>query len=139
MRTTRRKLNTRIYYANEAVRNIGKVISDYLAGYEAEKKVNERLTCAYQNLEKSKFGICENKNYRLKTQKIRSRQKLISQLLLINYYIGEYCIELSTVKPNPYTYKFNIDRDFGSYYFYAGFDILKEILKEGTRNENIPN
>lgn len=92
MRTTRRKLNTRIYYANEAVRNIGKVISDYLAGYEVENKVNERLTCAYQNLEQSKFGICENKNYRLKTQKIRSRQKLIKHLLFINHYITDYCI-----------------------------------------------
>lgn len=139
MRTTRRKLNTRIYYANEAVRNIGKVISDYLAGYEAEKKVNERLTCAYQNLEQSKFGVCENKNYQLKTQNIRSRQKLIQHLIFINHCVMKYSLELANVKSNNYTYKFNIDRDFGSYYFYKGFDILKEILKEGTRNENIPN
>lgn len=130
MRTTRRKLNTRIYYANEAVRSIGKVISDYLVDCEIEKKVNEGLTTAYQNLEKSKFGICENKNYRLKTQKIRSRQKLIKHLIFINHCVMKYSLELAVTKSNSYTYKFDIDRGLGSYCFDDGFKSLKEILKE---------
>lgn len=131
MRTTRKKLNTRIYWANQAQSYITKAINYCINEYNNKDKFSNNLNLAYQDLEMSWSNCSENVTRKFKPSVIRGKQKLINHLIIINQYITKYIKELNDIDSFYYTnHHIEIDRDLGKYYHYKAITLLDEILRE---------
>lgn len=131
MRTTIKKLNTRIYYANQALTYTTNVLHSYLSGYNQDDRTSRELNLAYQNLEQSWYGVCENVDRKFRVSKIRGRQNLINYLVDINLNIMKYIRDLNEVDSFYYTnHHIEIEKDTGKYYHTKALNSIKRLLRE---------
>lgn len=131
MRTTRNKLNIRIYWAIQAQIYVSTCINRCINGYKDNKDISRELNLAYQNLEMSWSNISENVNRKFISSKIRGNQDLINYLIDINKVIGKYIGDLND--EGSYSRNNNhleIDRNLGKYYHTKALKLLDKILKE---------
>lgn len=132
MRTTRKKLNLRMYWACQAQIYVNTCINKCINGYKDRDSISKELNLAYQNLEMSWSNIATKTDRKFISSKIRSNQKLIQHLGYINYYISKYIEELNDITPL-YHSKNNhleIDKDLGEFFIKRAMELLEKILKE---------